>query len=459
MKKLISIALVLTLVLGLCACGSLGSKEDVGLKVGYAKVNITPELGIGLDGYGDTAFRKADNLIDYLYTTCIAVSSGEDTVLLITFDSVSAGPKAQQAIRSELVSALGVKDENIFIGATHTHTAPSKSEGGYQTVLNSGCVEAAKKAIEDQAPATMLAAKPEFPGMNFVRHYQNDDGTYCGSNFGTYGNLVGHATETDPNGVLIKFDRAEDKKDILMVNWQAHPDDSREIGYTSIAAGWVGPLRDRLESLCGMEVAYFTGASGNQSKDSRIEAEAHGLGWREYGEKMADLINEALPQLQPVNGTAIKTGRAIVEVDINHEWDHMVGEATEVNQLWKSTGDKETSTRLAYTYGFSSVYQAGAILTRAAKGKSEQMEINVFSIGELGFTTGTYEMFSDAGLFVKQNSPFETTFLISGNSSYIPTEKAYREYRCYESDTSQYAPGTAEKLADKYVEMLNALKQ
>ena len=457
MKKIFALTLVLAMVFGLCACGESETKTAENLKVGYAKVNITPQqLGCGLDGYSDAETRKAETLIDYVYTTCVAVSSGEETILMITFDSCSANLSVQKEIRGAVSLALGISDEKIFIGATHTHSAPNKGDGS-QAMLNEWCVEAAKKAIADQSPATMLAAKPEFPGMNFVRHYQNDDGTYVGSNFGYWGNLVRHATETDPNGVLVKFDRGEDKKDILMVNWQAHPDDARSIGYNSIAAGWIGPLRDKLESLCGMHVAYFTGASGNQNKDSKIESEAHGLAWREYGEKMGELINEALPQLQPVEGAALKTSRAIVEVDINHAWDHMLKEANEVYELWKST-DKETGDKLGKTYDFSSVYQARAIRTCAAKGKSERLEINAFSIGDIGFTTGTYEMFSDAALFVKRNSPFETTFLITGNSGYIPTENAYKEYRCYESDTGLYAAGTAEKLADKYVEMLTAIK-
>jgi hypothetical protein len=47
--------------------------------------------------------------------------------------------------------------------------------------------------------------------------------------------------------------------------------------------------------------------------------------------------------------------------------------------------------------------------------------------------------------------------LITGNSGYIPSKKAY-EYRSYEADTGLYAPGTAEKLAEEYVRMLEQLK-
>ena len=102
-------------------------------------------------------------------------------------------------------------------------------------------------------------------------------------------------------------------------------------------------------------------------------------------------------------------------------------------------------------------YQARAIRSRAAKPATEEMETRAFRIGPIGFTTGTYEMFSTHGLYVKRNSPFEITFLITANSGYLPDVPAY-DYRSYEADTGMFAPGEAEELAENYVEMLKSLK-
>jgi hypothetical protein len=66
-------------------------------------------------------------------------------------------------------------------------------------------------------------------------------------------------------------------------------------------------------------------------------------------------------------------------------------------------------------------------------------------------------MFSTHGLYVKRNSPFEITFLITANSGYLPDVPAY-DYRSYEADTGMFAPGEAEKLAENYVEMLKTLQ-
>ena len=92
------------------------------------------------------------------------------------------------------------------------------------------------------------------------------------------------------------------------------------------------------------------------------------------------------------------------------------------------------------------------------KFEAPELELNVFSIGELGFAVGTFEMFTDTSLYIKANSPFKTTFIITGNHTYIPSREAYEVYRCYESDTGYYAAGTAESISEKFVELLNGIK-
>ena len=89
--------------------------------------------------------------------------------------------------------------------------------------------------------------------------------------------------------------------------------------------------------------------------------------------------------------------------------------------------------------------------------KTSQLELNAFSICGVGFTTGTYEMFSNHSLYVKEHSPFDVTFVITGCSGYIPNPEAY-DYRSYEADTGYYAKGTGEKLAEEYVKMLESVK-
>ena len=203
-------------------------------------------------------------------------------------------------------------------------------------------------------------------------------------------------------------------------------------------------------------MAYFSGAVGNQVPDSKWLQESHGLEWNEYGEKLAELALPMLETLQPVEGTQIKTSHYTFQADVDHSWDHMVSQAQEVYKLFE-TIDRKTADAEGEKYGFSSCYQAKAIINRSKMGQQTPMEINAFCIGDVGFTTGTYEMFSDNGIYVKENSPFAATFMICGTSTYMPSDITYT-YRGYEQDTTIYARGTGEAFAEKYVEMLTELK-
>ena len=439
----------------------MDEKTTTTLYAGYGKVNITPDCSVGIGGYSNAETRRSEYVEAPIYATCIALADGAETVLLFTIDNCGIGRGVADKIRDRVTAATGVPADHIFVGATHSHSCPSimSDEAGlrYQEIFYGGAAEAAKQAVADLAPAVISAGMPVFEGMNFVRHYITADGTYAGSNFGTFKNnpAVAHAAPTDPKMVLVRFSR-EEKRDILLINWQGHPDRAKEIGFTSIAPSYVGPLRDTVAAGTGMLVAYFTGADGNVNIDSVVESEKHRLNWRQYGVKMATLVLEALNDLKPVEGEGVRAKRELFEAEIDHSWDHMLDKANEVYDYWKATTIQEGN-QLGKTYGFTSAYQARAIRSRYEMEKTGLLEIGAVRVGGIGFTSGTYEMFSESGTYVKENSPYAATVVITGNSSYIPSEAAFG-YRCYEADTGFYAKGTAEKLAKRYVEMLEELK-
>ena len=467
MKKLLCLILTAVLVLGFCACGGGEDAGETtapadGLQVGYSKVNITPDYPVGLGGYSDQKRRIHEGMSEPIFATCIAVTSEDTTILLYTVDFGGLNLDRQEMFRPMIATATGVPEEHIFMGSTHTHSAPSTTgypnAEKYVAQLRQWLIEAAETALADQSYATLSQAKAVHEGMNFVRHYTMADGTLvANSDVEDRTQIVGHPMESDNQMTILKFDRADEaKKDILMINWQTHPAYSSDIGYKLISPDFIGPLRNKLEADTGMHVAYFTGAVGNQVGDSKWAQEDHGLKWNKYGEKLAELALPMLDTLTPVEGTEIKTIRYNIDAPVDHSWDHMVKEAKEVYALFEDV-DRPTADALGETYGFTSCYQAKAIINRSTMGPTIPMEINVFCIGGVGFTTGTYEMFSCNGMYVKENSPFDTTFLISGTSSYMPSDITYT-YRGYEQDTTTYARGTGEMFAEKYVELLGQLK-
>ena len=224
MKRILSIALTLILVLGLCACGKETTQKKptetpAVFQVGFGRVNITPSSSHNLDGYDD---RMSEGILNPVMATCVAITDPEDnTLLLYTVDMCNSEKETFEPLREQLTEATGIPAENITVSATHTHSSPAYP---YTYDYVNRLVQAGKDALADRAPATIQGGSYDVPGMNFVRHYIKNDGTYRGDNFGddTSG-FKSHASDADESMRLIRFVRQGDKKDVLMVNWQVHP--------------------------------------------------------------------------------------------------------------------------------------------------------------------------------------------------------------------------------------------
>ena len=68
-------------------------------------------------------------------------------------------------------------------------------------------------------------------------------------------------------------------------------------------------------------------------------------------------------------------------------------------------------------------------------------------------------MFDTNGTFIKENSPKKMTIVATcanGGNGYFPSEIAW-EHGGYEPDTTRYVRGSAENLANIYVDLLTQL--
>ena len=431
------------------------------LYAGYARADITPDFSVGLDGYHNEDTRRSTGMRDPIYLTCIAVKQDEETILIFDADLLSVNDWLAEKIQQRVCFATGIPADRIFCGATHSHSGPAsyyedEASEKFRCLLMDAAEESAKKALADLAPAQLLATTRMVKGMTFVRHYLMEDGSYAGSNFGDNSlAYIAHAAEADPRMLLVQFAR-EEKPSIVLMNWQAHNDNVVQVGPRLISSSYTGQVRAKFEEETGMHFAFVMGAAGNLNPNSCIPEERHGLDFVAYGQKMAQHAIEAMKELKPVTGNGIVVRREIFEAPVNHSWDHKLAEANEVFKVWHGAGFKD-GTALAKQYGFSSVYHSRYVRVRAGMGQTMPVVLNAFRIGDLAFVTTPNDTFSTVGLHVRFYSPFENTVFITGNCRYMANMAAY-DYRSYEADTSLYAKGAAEKIADKLVDMLENIR-
>ncbi len=472
MKKLVAITLALIMLLSLCACGTSapageGAEATAaaggGFRVGYGKADITPEGQVAMGGYGKSSERLSTGVLSYLYVTCIAITDAEDNTILI-YGMDLCGISYPLKYRQDISDATGVPVENMMMSASHTHSAPdygTPTSGSSDALdkLVDGLIDASVTAMEDRKEAKMYGGSIDVEGMNFVRHYICNDGTYAGDNFGDGSSgYAGHASQADPQLQLIKFVREGDK-DIYLTNFQTHPHQTGGSSKRDLSADIVGEYRIAMEKALDCEVLYLSGAGGNINSHSRIKEEQATADWRAWGVKMAEYA-------QQVEFTELATGKVQAaatrfEAAINHTYDGIAGICGTLRKQWdKSEITTAQLKQIAWeTYGIklNSAYHAGAISNRASMGPTNDFGISAFSFGDVGLAAFPGEQFDTNGKFIKENSPFAMTIIATkanGENGYFPSQFAFDVSGGYECDTTRYVPGTAERLADTYVEML-----
>lgn len=499
MKKILSLLLAALMVLSMVACG--GDNGDVGettkpqasgsgkFEVGYGAVNITPtQLGVPMSGYGNTKERLSTGFLSYLYAISVVFTDAEgNTAVVMAVDSCSVGEAICKEVRQWAESTQHIPMENIIICSLHQHSTPTPYEDmptsiAYRQQMTKGMQDSIAKAMEDRAPAEVYINTAETDALNFVRHYIANDpkGSIVGDNYndaiGAQYGYKGHESEADNEMRMIKFKREGDKKDIIMVNFQAHPHIGTSSKSTDIHSDWPGVMRDEVSKALGCDTIYFSGAGGNLNSSSRIESE-NKTNWdfKEHGKLAAQYVIDAESSYTKVNTGKVMTKEIELEYGADHSMDHLYKDALVVHDA-RSVSLANANAVLKKYPKLHSVYHATAVVEKYNAPSTAKITIGAVAFGDVAFTGHPYEMFDTNGMELRAGSanhenkknydpddqlenPYKMTFVISlANNSrgYIPSRLGYTNGG-YSTDITYFAPGTGEQLVGDYLRILNEL--
>ena len=159
------------------------------LKAGFSRVDMTPPLGSPMAGYFE--YREAEGILDPLELNAIAVSDGENTILVVTADILYANEVFATNVRKCIEKRTGVPADHVFLQGLHQHTSvalgatvQSKSiansfyDAPYQDVLIRKYEDVCVMAIDDMAEAAVGIAQQETAEpISFIRRYRMKDGS------------------------------------------------------------------------------------------------------------------------------------------------------------------------------------------------------------------------------------------------------------------------------------------
>ncbi len=101
-----------------------------GLRVGVARVNITPPVGKILGGYSGRAvvpplvFAPSEGVHDGLFAKALVLDDGATKVALIGMDTIGVSRSFHRDLHDHVTAATGLGIDQIIIAGSHTHSGP-----------------------------------------------------------------------------------------------------------------------------------------------------------------------------------------------------------------------------------------------------------------------------------------------------------------------------------------------
>ncbi len=269
----------------------------MGLLAGTARVEITPDPGVELMGYGA---RKgvATGVHDPLHARALALNSPEDRVsgvILVVADLCLMTPDQAGAIRSRISERVGVTPASVLVSCTHTHSGPDtglgsrmtqREEPGYVADLMESLVLAGCQAWESLEPATSRWLRTEAHiGMNRRRA----DGPI------------------NPDVLVLHVRSPTRETRAVLYQYGCH---GTVLGHENleISADWAGVASARIEAATGGTALFLLGAHADIDPRTRgimdlaIDGQSQGMGFdavEVLGSEVAEAVLESLSNGEP----------------------------------------------------------------------------------------------------------------------------------------------------------------
>ena len=445
-------------------------------QAGFARVDVTPPLGIEISGY--FVERFATGILDALEASALAVSCGDGHAVLIALDNLMVDQEQMSAYRAQIAEKSGVAAESVFISCSHTHTGPlvGKSEldenkfgeKAYGDYLGRKLADCALMAVRDLRPAKLGYAVGQAPNIAFVRRFRMKDGSIRTNPGVNNPDIVAPIGDVDERVNVLRFVR-EGAPEIIVANFGVHPD---VVGGDEISADFPRFVRETTEAaLENVRCMFFNGAQGdvNHVNVHPKGGDANGLhpcfddadrGYehaKHMGRVIAGGVLQVYAKTEFVDVDCVRAVQRIVHAPSNMPEPSQVARAEEIVALHNAGRDAE----LPFAGMELTTAVAEALRMNHLKNGPETipLRLSVVRIGPVAFLGIPGEPFTGIGRGIKDGSPFAMTLpccLTNGAEGYYPMKEAYDEGG-YEARSSNFRAGIAELLIDAGVQLLKEL--
>ncbi len=423
-----------TLVFGLLTlCVGLTASGDV-LRVGLAKVDITPSLPVTLSGY-ESRKGLSQGVHDPLSARVVAFEKDGEKMVLISTDLIGFYGTAD-LMRAPILARCKLAPSELLLSCIHTHSAPAvafdptkghSNNVAYSNELVEKLVAVVQQALESLQPVELGFGVGSSPVGANRRQVVQDGPDKTKIILGRNPNVL-----TDREVEVIELRSAGQTNPLAaLFSYDCHSTSLGPRNY--IISGDVHGLAEQfLEKYLGAPViaAGFGGTSGNVDPWYRVQPEFKTTrGWVPEPVLLGTLLGE----------------------EVSHVLDDI--------RKFDASGPIRTvlsTIRLPAKAKVSSTAPDQA----AVENTTVPLNLTVGRVGQIAFVGFGCEVFNEIGKTIKTRSPFPLTFLTTqcnGAAGYLPTTESYAAGG-YEVESSPFAPGSAERVVQEALRLLAELK-
>src|SRR5262245_53363594 len=243
--------------------------ESAPSTAGWAEVDITPPLGIGLGGRAGPG-TVAKKVLDPLSAQVTYLKDAKGTgFVLVSFDLVALPHEFSDRIRFDIVNELGVDWDLVLLNVSHTHSGPytirslfgglgplPKIEEDYFATLEEKIIAATRAAARSMKPVKVEV----FEGTSDIginRRGRNKQGKMT--------MLANAKAPFDENVWTLKLTATDGSPPAVVFSYACHAVIAYGFEYAAISADFPGVARRVLrESLgAGAHAQFVQGFAGN----------------------------------------------------------------------------------------------------------------------------------------------------------------------------------------------------
>jgi len=437
------------------------------LQAGAATEEITPNRPMPLFGYPHVE-RVSTGVHDPILASALCVSNQKESVLLLSLDLLFLDPPTAKDLRRTVSKAVGMKEQNVFISCTHTHSAPvtvsllswsrdpavPPPDCSYIEYVKKRAVIAAQRALDERKPAQLAWTTARADGAG--------------------GNRLTDGGTTDPEVGILSLKHAE--RDLflaVLLIYGMHPTVLHEDSKL-ISSDFPHYVRHTVRNALDGHplVLYHTGPSGNQSPRRFIQGQTFREADR-MGQKVGYAALLAISNLSPdaFQSNATLQG-AIREVDLPIRQQPSMKEAESTLRERRAEYERLQlcgAPRERVRTAECAVFGAEGAVRLAEANESGELQallydyspaqVQVLRIGDTFLAGLPGELFSEYGLRIKEdasNRAFPVCLVNGELQGYIVTSEASSEGG-YESANSVFDPSAGNILVKAVLDLIEGM--